>query len=154
MINTMTDLVTIIKKNILVDTDVKNFKSTLNLYNGIDWKDYINISNNNNNVKYNKVYIYNSDIFELSIITWLPFITSPIHNHAKNGCLIKILDGELIEEQFSYELVKTKENKTEKGEFSYIDNTIGLHKVSNPNSSITVSLHLYSPGNFKTKYFT
>ena len=44
---------------------------------------------------YHKFKIYNNNNFEIYIINWNRYSYSPIHNHSKNGCVMKVLDGAL-----------------------------------------------------------
>ena len=78
---------------------------------------------------------------------------SKIHNHADYGCLQKILCGNLQEIIYDINNFKNiKENELSKNSINYIDNKIGYHKIINKNE-VSVSLHIYSPPKFITKYF-
>jgi len=88
------------------------------------------------------------------IITWNKCKESPIHDHSKNGCIYKILHGTLIEELYNNNLKIIQKNILHKDTIKYIDNKIGYHKIINPTDDISVSLHIYSPPNYKTKYYS
>ena len=92
-------------------------------------------------------------MYELIIITWFPNNYANIHNHADNGCLLKVLDGELIEKRYTHKLEKYKEIKYFKNEISYMNNKLGLHSILNDNDKPSVSLHVYSPPRFKTNFY-
>ena len=93
---------------------------------------------------YQRNLIYRNENFELLLLCWDKGSITPIHHHPKNGCLMKLLQGQLRETLY-----------TDNGEFDhirnpdyigYIDDKIALHKIEALEPSI--SLHLYSPPNF------
>lgn len=142
--------------NCLINNLSKNFnknnfiklKEIVESYNGNDWKD--NVSFNKNNYTRNK--IFENENFNIFILGWSENQESPIHNHPDNGCIMKILDGELIEELYNEDKVLLKKSLIKKDEVTYINNLIGVHKIINKNLK-TVTLHVYSPPNFNMKIF-
>jgi predicted metal-dependent enzyme (double-stranded beta helix superfamily) len=44
--------------------------------------------------------IYSNEFFDLHIITWNVGQGSRIHDHSENGCVLKILQGQLQETKF------------------------------------------------------
>ena len=72
---------------------LKNMRPIINEYNNIDWKKYVYFDNN----KYNRNTVYENENIEMVIISWNNNQKSGLHDHPKNGCLMKILDGELNE---------------------------------------------------------
>ena len=102
--------------------------------------------------KYNKIKLtnYSNDLFEIIIIFWND-VESKIHDHSENGCLIYILDGILLEEIYDNKLILTNTNIFNKFNIGYIDNNVGYHKIISPNKSI--SMHIYSPPNYKINIF-
>ena len=130
----------------IVSSDFKlsNYQSFIDQYNGDDWIQY-----QDNMIKdkgYNKTLITQSDFFELYLISWLPNNSSIVHNHQDNGCVFKVLEGQLNEDIF---LEDQKTCITSKNilsnQSSYIDNQIGYHQIKNLNDSFSYSLHLYPP---------
>jgi len=130
------------------------------------WKEYVK----ENEDRYNKVLVKQNDCFDLCIITWTGGQGSAVHDHACNGCVYIILDGELTEELFSspgspgrvtHSIARDSSDKLElktsrvlkKGQVGYIHNKIGYHAITNKTDKTAVSLHIYSPPNHKTKYF-
>ena len=91
--------------------------------------------------------------FDIYIITWLPNQKTPIHDHAKYGCILKVLEGELEETiyQYSSKLITKKNNK--KGDTGFMSDEIGVHLIENKSDSIAVSLHIYSPNNHQTSSY-
>lgn len=137
--------------NLLVNgilfTDDK-IKEIINSYDG-DWKIY----SIKNETQYNKIKVYENDIFDIYIIIWNINQASKIHNHSSNGCWLKILDGKVEERIYNQKLELTKYSVQNKGEISFIKDDIGYHSVKNINNNITVSLHVYNPPNFKITNF-
>ena len=119
-----------------------NLKYLLEEYNDIDWKKYIKI----NDKKYNRHIVYKNENLELLIITWNKNQFTKIHDHPKNGCLFKILDGYIYEYRYNnLNDIKFNDIKMyKKNDISYIDNSLGFHKMIN-DEDICVSLHIYSP---------
>ncbi|KAJ1974432.1 hypothetical protein H4R35_003613 [Dimargaris xerosporica] len=109
--------------------------------------------------------------FNLLILAWGPGQKSAIHDHADSHCVMKVLDGDLIETQYhwptqagsgsdasndqshSSQLLASQQALSIKQEtrlrpdaVTYIHDKIGLHRVANPSTTKgAVSLHLYSP---------
>jgi cysteine dioxygenase len=126
--------------------DVKNI---LWFYRSSDWREYINI----NDETYNKEVVFRNDIFEIIIITWGKNQGADVHDHADNGCWMKILDGSLEEKLYDKDLNILNTNILKKGAMGFMNNDKGYHSISNTNDGITVSLHIYNPPNHNTKYF-
>lgn len=126
-------------KNIKKDTDLFNYINYLEDFKLTDFIDKIEFIKN----KHNKITIYKNNIFELILICWYDVIV-PYHNHPQNGCLLKVLDGELIENIKNNNII-TK-NILYKDNISYMHDNKGQHMIQSINK--TISLHLYSPPNY------
>lgn len=126
-------------KNIL-----NNFKITRE-----DCYNYINVLNKS----YSKTLVYKNEYYEIFIITWNKGQEAKIHNHSKNGCWLKIIDGIIQENIYDNDLKLKKINIINKNEIGFMDDNIGLHSIHNLNNDISVSIHIYSPINHITKYF-
>jgi len=113
-------------------------------YNGNDWKKYCKFCN----VSYKRNLVYINDLFDIYVICWNINQQSPIHDHASNGCIMKILKGEVNQQLFTSDVKFIKQIVNNEGNVSYIDNDIGLHKIINSNNK-TISLHVYSPPLYK-----
>ncbi|XP_055701533.1 cysteine dioxygenase type 1 [Phlebotomus papatasi] len=114
--------------------------------------------------------------FNLMILCWGEGHGSAIHDHADSHCFMKMLMGELQEVRYAWPTKKLldldeevtadigildengsgfskgeelKEISRKTLEFNgvcYINDTLGLHRVENPNNSnVAISLHLYCP---------
>lgn len=145
------DLIKLIKDNIKLNKNgnIKHLYTILNDYNGIDWKKYKVIDE----TKYNKIFLDGNDEFEIYIITWNNYQQSKIHDHPNNGCIYKILDGHLVEENYDKKLRLTGFKSLFKNSIGYTDNNTGLHKMINYKNIVAVSLHIYSPPNHNTTYY-
>ena len=108
------------------------------------WEQYKKILPNT----YNKTVIFKDNKFEIILISWDKNSETKIHSHPSNGCIMRILKGEILEEKYD---TKTKEkigvNKYFEGNTSYIHDDLYYHKIIN-GSEKSYSLHIYSPPNF------
>lgn len=89
--------------------------------------------------------------YTLLLLCWNPGRESKIHNHPCDGCFIKTLAGCIKETRYevkhSLDSIERKATRFyNEGQVSFMDDTIGLHKIGNPcNSTGAISLHLYTP---------
>ena len=74
-----------------------------------------------------------------------------IHNHAKNGCFMFLLKGELKELIYTKNLNFLSEKKINSFNYSYISDKKGYHDIIPLKKSY--SIHFYYPKNHKTIYF-
>ena len=143
----------LIRDNIFLNNEnnIKHLYKIIKKYDGDDWKKY-KITNKNT---YNKFYVNGNNDFDMYIITWNKNQESKIHDHSKNGCIYKILEGHLIEEEYDYDLKLNciKSLFSDSCNIGYINNDRNLHKIINYNDNIAVSLHIYSPPNHNTIYY-
>lgn len=105
------------------------------------------------------------------ILCWAPGTQSAIHDHSNSHCLLKVLDGNVEESLYDWPsppsptdsaiassplsppshpqesaLLLKKTSVYSANQVTYMHDTLGLHKISNPSSfKGAVSLHLYSP---------
>ena len=123
--------------------------SILDNYEGSDWKEFIKF----NDHTYNRIPIYTSPQFDIFIICWRKGQKSQIHDHPQRGCLMKLLAGELFENIYTTAdlSVSISSLKMEAGQIGYIENNQILHEIYSIKDS--VSLHIYSPGGYITKYY-
>ena len=127
-----------------------NVQNILINYSGIDWKKYILLDENT----YSKKKIYIEKKFDMYIITWNKYQESKIHDHSSNGCVYKVMKGninEIIYNTNTFEKISEKCLKT--NDISCISDNIGFHKMSNNYNEICISIHIYSPPEYKTNYY-
>lgn len=144
----ITNIETLIDK-IKVLKDFNDTDEILKNYTGNDWEQYVKINKN----RYNRNKVFSNNDFEILIITWDKNQKSEIHDHAHNGCYVKILSGELTEYLFSPNLSLKKETVLTNGNISFMHNNIGYHLIENKGTDASASIHIYSPPNHATKYY-
>ncbi|KAK9383605.1 RmlC-like cupin domain-containing protein [Kockiozyma suomiensis] len=94
-----------------------------------------------------------NDKANLLVLVWSPGKGSLIHDHANAHCVMKILQGELVETIYRFPDPKAPPKRMEKkkvtryltDEVTYISDDIGLHRISNDSDKVAISLHLYTP---------
>lgn len=126
----------------LIDSALKN-------YNGEDWRKYVKHTKNS----YTRVKLHEQYEYEIYLIIWDCNSKTPIHDHADNGCWLKVLDGKIHEKKYSDTLNLLYDNVYENGDISYMNNNVGFHSIIN-SDKISYTLHVYSPPNHKTIYFS
>nr|QDY52421.1 cysteine dioxygenase type I [Mimiviridae sp. ChoanoV1] len=122
------------------------FKDVLKNYSSSDYKNYVSFCQEN----YKKNLFYSDNNLEAFIVCWEPYQETKIHNHSDNGCILKILEGNINEILYNKDLKILKKNILPKNDIRYIDDNIGYHKMINGKEK-TISLHIYSPPNFVPK---
>ena len=107
-----------------------------------EFRKYIKFNQN----KYNKTILYRDELFEIILISWLPHQHTKLHLHPKNGCIMKILYGNLNE----IKVLKGEniESNYQKDDITFMHDIYGKHIISNINNKPAISLHIYSPPNF------
>ena len=104
------------------------------------------------NPETNHVLVQN-DLIKIVLIRWNPGDECNIHGHAERGCVFKVLEGKIVEKRFSANVEQRQlaQGTYEKDNIAYIDDIMGLHCVGNPFSEPAITLHMYTPGNYKPK---
>lgn len=124
-----------------------SFYSSLLRNDIVNWKQFIKFDKNG----YCRNIIYIDKEIEFVIISWLPGQSTPVHFHPNNGCLMKILDGELYEERYIAQNRPIKKKNYVKNDISYIGGS-EQHVIHNMSPNVpAISLHIYSPSNFYSK---
>ena len=102
--------------------------------------------------KYTRNLVYRDDYFEVLLLCWKQSQNSPIHDHSGSSCWMKILQGSGREEIYTYDLegnnlqnLKLIDSKElEAGEFVYINDEVGVHRVFNSGEQDMITLHIYA----------
>ena len=151
MIKDLLSLEKIISEDMLINNNLltNNVKNILLSYSGNDWKKYVELSS----TKYLKKNVCQTELYDMYVITWDKNQVSPIHDHSENGCVYKILEGRIIENIYDKNLDLRCKNIIQKNDCGCMSNDLGYHSMNNLCDDICVSLHIYSPPNYKTKYF-
>lgn len=141
------------------DVDVDDLMDLMRAYFSDDsqWKQYA-LGDPSRNYTRNLVDEGNGKA-NLLILVWSPGKGSLIHDHANAHCIMKILQGSLVEtlydwpekdgavaQQDAATMTPRKKTVLNENDVAYMSDKIGLHSVANPDPSrIAVSLHLYTP---------
>lgn len=132
-----------------------DIKPLLEQYKGDDWMDYkvkMNSTEKNYN-NYKRMPIVfdelnqsiNDNIFGMYLIEWNSFCHTSVHNHPEGGCLMKILDGSIIEQRFMNAESFSTIEVFNTNDISYINDNLGIHRIMNDKIYNAYSLHIYSP---------
>jgi len=132
-----------------VDVDqVRSFMSSYDMTKDDAWKNYAIFDK----YKYTRNLIDEGNgKYNLMILCWNEDQTSSIHDHADAHCFLKMATGTLVESLYSWPnddepMTCTKHSEVKTNQVAYINDTIGLHRMSNTSKTEkAVSLHLYSP---------
>jgi cysteine dioxygenase len=145
----LTDIVLKLKK-------IENFDNYDELYNLIydynsdDYKEFIDYSP----IHYNKIFLHSCKKFDLVLICWKRGQSSQIHDHPDYCCILKLLEGTLIEEEFKNNTDNLKMYETnilKNGTISNKKQNEIVHRIIPIEDS--VSLHLYIPGHYKPNLY-
>lgn len=153
-IDNINSLINNINNNINNCTNLQELDNILHSSSGKDWKNYVVKDINN----YYKNLVYRNDNYEIYIITWNINAETRIHDHPDKGCLVKVLEGELIENEYYYDkqdnnINLINVNVLNINDISFkISNDI-LHKIINKTNNVCVSMHIYSKPCFLLTYF-
>ena len=132
-----------IKNEYKLISEMESCKKLINFNNDfIEWRKYIRYDKN----KYSKNIIFRNKSFEIILISWLPRHHSRIHSHPENGCIMKVLYGELFELRKDNDIII--ENKYKENQVTFMHNKYGKHIISNISNKPAISLHVYSPPNY------
>jgi len=135
-------LVQILNKNFyMLETRMEQLSYILK-HDIINYEEYIEFSKKG----YKRNVAYRNHLFEVSILCWKPEQYSSIHTHPKNGCLMKVLEGSLVEERYILDKVQTKLYK--ENDVTFIKGNQQHIIKNNSKTKNLVTLHIYSPPNY------
>ena len=139
---TLKNIISVLKTN---KKPLYELKYLLDKYNDNDWEKYRNF----NKKTYERNLIYRNKNYEIFLICWDRNQFSGVHNHSENGCIYKVLEGQLSELRYDTKDLSLLEcSNLTKNYVSYIDNNTAYHKIGNESREKAVSLHIYSPPDF------
>lgn len=101
-----------------------------------------------------KYLLYSTNDYAIFAMAWKKYQHTNFHQHASNGCLFKVIIGGLMEikkltgtDEQTETIVRPKGCTSESSMVvcgaTYIDNSIGCHKIISLED--TISFHVYSP---------
>ncbi|XP_023707343.1 cysteine dioxygenase type 1 [Cryptotermes secundus] len=156
--------------------NVEYVQQLMSMYksNPVDWRRYAKFDR----CRYTRNLVDEGNgKFNLLILCWGEGHGSAIHDHADAHCFMKVLQGSLNEVRFAWPernriareecvdnrddnsrdhkvLKETSREQLHLNEVTYINDSIGLHRVENlSNINSAVSLHLYCPPYSKCNIF-
>lgn len=144
------DLINQLKIIINDQSDIDHLSSVLNKYISCDWFEHIKF----NDSSYNKIYLFRSAQFDLILICWKKGQCTKVHDHPRQGCLMKILKGQLTENIFvknDHEIIFQSSKSLMVNDLAFQSKDIVLHQIIADMDSI--SLHIYAPGHYIPKYY-
>ena len=118
------------------------------LMDNITYKDIENYVKYNKN-SYQRIQLATSNKQSLYLMCWSPKQFSLIHDHPAEGCIFKVLKGNLDEITYDNNIVRTESLSVNDYAFRYGDEI--LHKVVN-NDNYAVTMHVY-PINYTPKFY-
>lgn len=134
------------------NVNVDDVKDVLGAYKSKprDWAQYAKFDSH----KYTRNLVDSGNgKFNIMILCWGEGMGSSIHDHPSAHCFVKILQGTLKEtlyewpdEQNEGPMVEKEVNYYDTNGVTYINDSLGLHRVENPSHTDgAVSMHLYVP---------
>lgn len=96
---------------------------------------------------YTRNCIIRNDRYELILMCWGPNQVTKIHDHNLSDGWVYCVDGNITEERFEPtrgSFNKISEATLEPGQFGYINDNIGYHRLRNPLDRGSMTLHLYA----------
>ena len=124
----------------------------------VDYKEAILEVDNVDKVEYNvekytKKTIYIDKNIEVVLIGWETGQSSPIHDHPDNGCIYRILSGNMMDIRYDKDLCIVSENRLNVDDVGDIIGSKEYHKMSNSVESRASSIHIYSPPKYKMNIY-
>jgi len=89
--------------------------------------------------------------YTLILMCWNAGTESKIHDHPCDGCFVKTVKGSIKETRYAMHpenntVVQIAQGCTSEGDVTYMDDSIGLHKVgAASDTECALTLHLYTP---------
>ena len=102
---------------------------------------------------YTRKGLYVDENIEVILIGWGIGQSSTIHDHPSNGCIYRILGGEVVEYRYNSKLKVESTTKLKKGDIGNMMDNRYYHKMSNESDVRASSLHIYSPPNYKMNIY-
>lgn len=128
--------------------------------------------------KYTRNLIFSNEHMDVLLMCWPPHCKSAIHSHENSSCWVSIVEGSVVEVQFTTPKLDKKfiaeEMKNPTGAVgrcsklrvineaalsedgitsTYANDDIGVHRIENRSDTPAYTLHVYAPGLKKMKIF-
>jgi hypothetical protein len=147
------------------DFNLCDIKPIIKNYNGTDWYDY-KIKNSmfskpyNNSNQFQRIPIYFKDLdnikyaelYDMYLLVWNPYCHTSIHTHPEGACVMKILEGSIIEHTFVNAECFGTEKLLFPNDINFTTDNMGIRRFINNNFGYSYSLHIYSPALYDTTF--
>jgi cysteine dioxygenase len=145
MFYTLTDLLNALDQG----NDQKDFHQAMGMvrFGTEEVKDFLHFSD----TFYTRNLIKQGTSYELMVLCWDQGQGTPIHDHAGAEGWVMVLDGQVAETIYQWpkegerRLQSLAHGTARAGEFSHVNDHIGVHSITNVSAGKSVTLHLYSP---------
>ena len=132
-------------------TNLEKLAVLLSRYDGIDWKPYKYFTASH----YTRYTYRLNDMLDMIIFCWEPGQVCPVHDLPAEGCMIRMLQGEL--QITTYDLMNLPEvlslNLLRGNDVITLPGASTGNEIKNVSGKRAVSLHLCAPPNFRPNYF-
>ena len=148
------DLASEVSKNIGQGKELIDVKEYINSYD-FSLVDFSSLAQYDSQ-SYKRTLLYTDQNVDVYLLGWNAKQGSKIHDHPDNGCVMRVIENELSEETYvqrSDGLEKVGYKNLKVGVTSHIKKNTILHKIFNESDIKSLSLHVYSPPNYKTRYY-
>jgi hypothetical protein len=94
--------------------------------------------------------LIDNNLLKIVLIHWRPGDSLDLHGHHKQECVITVLNGSLEVQRYSTSKKQILPGRRiiHSGSQTYIENSLGYYSVIKPSTNPTVSIHVYTPGNY------
>lgn len=120
---------------------MKDLKSAYEYFNQMEW----NIPLSAPLTERKRYLLDKTPDWEIILMVWGPYASTPIHDHNESKCWTRILKGQLFEKNIDRRSLEvTGSQLLNKNAGSYIEDDIGAHQLLNLSAELAVSLHFYA----------
>jgi predicted metal-dependent enzyme (double-stranded beta helix superfamily) len=140
-------------------SNLDQIKYVIQSYDSDDWKQYKEnlLSNSLDNSSYHKIKLHQNNNYEIVLIIWNSYAQTKIHDHPDNGCVMKLLEGKLMEDSYLNNLEENKIKFHQRiillpGQISHKISNQVLHQILCLRE-ISTSIHIYLPPGHTPNYF-
>jgi cysteine dioxygenase len=118
-------------------------ESLRTIIDNIDYKDFILFHDE----KYNKILLAQNEKYDVYLICWRTGQKTRVHDHPSGGCLMKIVSGTLLEENYRSTTGEFLYPRTFfPGTYAFKSGDLVVHRITAMED--TVSLHVYYPSGY------
>ena len=147
------------------DFNLYDVKPIIKSYIGTDWYDY-KIKNSmfskpyQDSNQFQRIPIYFKELdnikytalYDMYLLVWNPYCHTSIHSHPEGACVMKILEGSIIEHTFVNAECFGSEKLFLPNDINFTNDNMGIRRFINNNFGYSYSLHIYSPALYDTTF--